>query len=285
MGCAENALLPSKNVSSIRESFINPEKGDVLVVAHRGDWRNAPENSLLAIELAIQMGVDIVEIDVQLTKDSIPVLMHDKTLDRTTSGNGYVENFTFGEIKKLRLKNGLGRLTNHQIPSLEEAMLAAKGRVMINLDKCYDIFSVIFPLLEKTETVDHIIMKGWHPYSKVKEDLGSFLDEIIYMPVLSLDDPMAPEKLKAFETQMKPEAYEFIFSTDTSSIIESFSRLKQDGSRVWVNALWESLCAGHDDDRALIDKNGSWGWLVNNNVDIIQTDRPEELIEYLRAKQ
>lgn len=60
----------------------------VMVVSHRGDWRHAPENSLWSIKCAADAGADVVEIDVSLTKDSILVLMHDKTIDRTTTGKG-----------------------------------------------------------------------------------------------------------------------------------------------------------------------------------------------------
>ena len=62
----------------------------MLVVAHRGNWRSAPENSTAAIDSAIAMKVDIVEIDIQKTKDGQLILMHDNTLDRTTTGKGSI---------------------------------------------------------------------------------------------------------------------------------------------------------------------------------------------------
>ena len=66
----------------------DPSSDYVVVVAHRGDWRNYPENSLPAIESCIRMGVDVVEIDLKLTKDSVLVLSHDRTLNRCTTGSG-----------------------------------------------------------------------------------------------------------------------------------------------------------------------------------------------------
>lgn len=66
---------------------ISPSK-EILVVSHRADWRNAPENSLQAIQNCIQMGVDMIEIDLKKTKDGHLILMHDKTLNRTTTGKG-----------------------------------------------------------------------------------------------------------------------------------------------------------------------------------------------------
>jgi glycerophosphoryl diester phosphodiesterase len=281
LGCSFDANEQAKNVESIREAFLDSQNATVLIAAHRGDWRNAPENSVLAIEMAIAKGVDIVEIDLRQTKDGQLVLMHDATLDRTTSGKGNVSDWSLDSLKTLYLKNGLGRVTQFKIPTLEEALLTAKGKVMINLDKCYDYFPEAYEVLRKTETIDHIIMKGWYPYEKVREDLGEYLDEIIYMPVISLDDPSAGEILADFQAKMKPKAYEFIFSTDTSRIIDQFSDLKKEGARIWVNALWSSLCAGHDDDLAVTNPEASWGWLIDKKVGIIQTDRPDILNDYL----
>ena len=70
----------------LREKILSGDTSSVLVVAHRGDWRYAPENSIAAIEHSIAVGVDVVELDLQLTKDSVLILMHDSSLDRTTTG-------------------------------------------------------------------------------------------------------------------------------------------------------------------------------------------------------
>ena len=70
----------------IHKAFNEPAEKSILVVSHRADWRNAPENSLQAIQNCIDMGVDMVEIDLKRTKDGHLILMHDKTIDRTTTG-------------------------------------------------------------------------------------------------------------------------------------------------------------------------------------------------------
>ncbi|MDE7407531.1 MAG: glycerophosphodiester phosphodiesterase family protein, partial [Muribaculaceae bacterium] len=130
---------------SLRQALYRPTGGDVMVVAHRGDWRYAPENSLAAIEHCIAIGVDIVELDLQMTKDSVLVVMHDATLNRTTNGKGYVKDWTLDSIKGLVLKNGCGIKTVHRVPTLEEAMLTAKDRVLVNLDKADSYFHHVLP--------------------------------------------------------------------------------------------------------------------------------------------
>ena len=94
-------------VSQIREQLMSRSTNSVLVVAHRGDWRNFPENSLEGIENAIKMGVDIVELDVQRTQDGVLILMHDETLNRTTTGKGKVSEVTMDYISNLYLRNCL----------------------------------------------------------------------------------------------------------------------------------------------------------------------------------
>ena len=84
-------------------SFYNP-KGRIMSMAHRGDWKNYPENSLPSIQACIDMGVDIVEIDIQRTSDGVLVLSHDEKIDRMTNGSGKIEEMTYSEINKFYLK-------------------------------------------------------------------------------------------------------------------------------------------------------------------------------------
>ena len=99
-------LSAQDRVTQIREKLMNRDQSSVIVVAHRGDWRNFPENSLEAIDNAVRMGVDIVELDVKKTKDGELILMHDRALDRTTTGKGLVSEATLDYIRGLKLKNG-----------------------------------------------------------------------------------------------------------------------------------------------------------------------------------
>ena len=81
--CLQPLILFAQRGETIRKAFLDPKSDRVLVVAHRGNWRSAPENSVAAIDSAIQMGVDIVEIDIHKTKDGQLILMHDDRVDRT----------------------------------------------------------------------------------------------------------------------------------------------------------------------------------------------------------
>ncbi len=273
-----------RRLAAIKAHLEDAGDGFVLVAAHRGDWRNAPENSIEAIENCIEMGVDIVEIDVRKTKDSALVLMHDPTIDRTTTGRGKVSQWTLAALKKLYLRNGCGVATRHRIPTLEEAMSAAKGKILVNLDKCSGYMDLAYRVLRKTGTVGQAIFKGTEPVEKVKERYGKLLEKIMYMPIISKGTPRLREFVDRFLAESKPLAFEVLYRKDSSPMFGIIERIRKRGVRVWVNTMWQSLCGPHDDDRALSDPDGAWGWVIAHGADIIQTDRPRRLLEYLRRK-
>ncbi len=276
-------LSAQKQAKNLLEILHNPNSKKVLVVAHRGDWRNAPENSLLAFQNCIDMGADMVELDLKKTKDGHLVLMHDKTIDRTTNGKGQPSDYTLEELKKFKLRNGMGRVTFHTIPTLEEVLNLTKGKILINIDKGYDYFKDVYELLVKTNTIDLAVIKSGKPYETVKAENGDVLDKVVYMPIVNLDKPNAEEIIDGYMA-IKPVAFECNFREYTPEVARLLKKIKDSGSKIWLNSLWESLNAKHDDDRAveLKQPDETWGWLLQQGASIIQTDRPQQLIQYLK---
>lgn len=270
-------------VDTILTKLNNPSLQEVLVVAHRGDWRNFPENSISAIESAVKMGVDIVEIDVQRTKDGHLILLHDATLDRTTTGKGRVDESTLESIKKLKLRNGCAIRTKHDVPTLEEALLVAKGKVLLNLDKADRFFDQVYILLEQTGTTKQIIMKGGKSPEEVKNQFGAYLNDVIYMPIVNLDHPKALDDIKMFVGEMNPIAFELVYKNKDNPLPLQVKELLENKSLIWYNTLWDTLAGGYDDDLALEDPELSYGYLIKSlGARIIQTDRPQMLIDYLK---
>ena len=278
-------LFPQTRVDSIRNVLLNPNDKSVLVVAHRGDWRNACENSIEGIENAIRMGVDVVEADLARTKDGVLILMHDDNLDRTTTGTGPVNEHTLAEIKELKLRNGCFIRTKHRVPTLEEALLTAKDRIMINLDKAFEYFDQVYELLEKTGTTDLVIMKSNAPASLVKSSYEKYLYKLIFMPKVDLDDKDALTQLDDYLRILSPAAVEFKFAYDSNKLPYRVRQIMEGKSRIWYNTLWDTHAGGHDDDCSLIDPDEGYGYLINNlGATILQTDRPAYLIDYLHKK-
>ena len=283
--CLQPGFLAAQRAEAIRKDVLNPRLDKVLVVAHRGNWSIAPENSLAAIDSAIRMKVDIVEIDIRKTKDGQLVLMHDDTVDRTTNGTGKVKDKTLAEIKQLRLKDKDGRLTEHTVPTLEEALLAAKGQIMVNLDKAYSIFDDVYIILKKTDTADLVIMKGAQPVETVKREFGSYLDKVIYMPVVTIDEEKSMKVVEDYMEQLHPVAFELCYRNASSPVPAKMERRLAGKSLIWYNTLWASLAGGHDDEAAKKDPDASYGYLINKlGARILQTDSPAFMLDYLRSK-
>jgi glycerophosphoryl diester phosphodiesterase len=110
----------------------SPLDSRCLVVAHRGASAEWPENTLEAFEAAIEAGADVVELDVRLSRDGVPVVMHDADVSRSTGGRGFVHELTLSELKALDAAPG--RAGRAEIPTLGEVLRMASGRVGVDLE-------------------------------------------------------------------------------------------------------------------------------------------------------
>ncbi|XEC92920.1 glycerophosphodiester phosphodiesterase [Paenibacillus tarimensis] len=108
---------------------------DGLVVAHRGASGDAPENTMAAFDLAVSLGSDFIEIDVRMSKDGQLVVIHDETLDRTTNGQGLVNDYTLEELKALDAGSYFDPAkTQESIPTLEEVLERYTGQTGILIE-------------------------------------------------------------------------------------------------------------------------------------------------------
>lgn len=262
----------------------DPSSDYVMVVAHRGDWRNYPENSIPAIESVIRMGVDIVEVDLKMTKDSVLVLAHDGDIDRLMNGKGWLGDYTLAELKEFRLKRAHGITTDSlRIATLEEALAVCKDRILVNLDHSWNYYDEAIKVAEKLGVTDQILMKGQKPIAEVEAKFASYENNFMYMPIVTPgNDLFKSYQQMGIDTQI---AYEVCWNKTTPEVVECIKTIVDGGSKVWVNTIWGSLCGYLDDDAALekgVDE--IYGPVLDMGVTMIQTDRPELLIDYLESK-
>lgn len=290
--CASAPGADKAQSPSVRAIF---ETSPAVVVAHRGCWREAPENSLAAIEACSRLGVDMVEIDIRETADGVLVLMHDDTLDRTTSLSGPVSGYAYSELASARLREGAGgpdaALTAEGIPTLQDALLAADGEMLINLDIKETLYDEALGIIAAAGAQDRILFK----MRAAPDDPGLvgalFQGQSPYMPILVQCSDQSRDRFCADDAgdvaplyeAFDPVAFEIVF-TDDAWLFEDAAAIAAAGHPVWVNTLYPSISGGRHDDDALTDPDAVWGSLLAQGVTIFQTDRPALLMEYLQTK-
>ena len=130
------------------------------------------------------------------------------------------------------------------------------------------------------------MIKAGKKYEEVKEEKPVALDKMIFMPVIKLSKENAEKRVKGFDRNYKPMMYELVFDNDSKETLNKIHYTKKTGSRIFINSLWPELCGGHHDDRAVekgeVEK--SWGWIIKRGASLIQTDRPAQLLTYLRSR-
>ena len=286
--CKEAAPQYANRAEMIAAQIHNPNSKYVVVACHRGDWRNYPENSIPAIESIIRMGADIMELDLKLTKDSVLVLSHDWTIDRCTTGKGRVSDYTLNELKQFRLRRAHGVATDSlHICTLREALECCKDRICVNVDQGYEYYDMVLAITEELGVTDQILIKGKHSVASVAEKMAAHEHNMMYMPIIDIQKEQGQKLFQEYlDTKTVPLAYEVCWKKLTPEVSDCFKKVVESGSKLWVNTIWGSLCGYLDDDKALDcgDPAEVYDQVIALGASMIQTDRPEQLLDYLRKK-
>ena len=253
---------------SENRKFNNFKSNKPLVIAHRGDSSNFPENSFASMNNAVDLKVDMLETDIRLTKDKKLVIFHDEKLDRITNGNGLIIDYTLSELKEFNL--GSDQNDNHKILSLEEFIEAFKDtKINIDIkDSCIDVIEILVSCIEKYNLYNNIIVSSFHDH-QIKR----------FRKVLpNVKTGASPKEIKKFLIFMKfgllflinPKYYCFqVPMTHNSNQIVTprFIRLahkKNISVMVWT-----------------INEEDLMKYLIDVDADGIFTDRPKVLIDIL----
>ena len=175
-----------------------------------------------------------------------------------------------------------------KVPTLREALLCCKDRILVNVDHAYPYYEQIVKLTEELGVAGQVLMKSKSSIDKVNEDTQKYGSRMLYMPVIDVNKPRG-EKLFAeyLDKGVVPMAFELCWQYPGEEIDECVKQVHLMGSKIWVNTIWASLCGGlgNDDDAALAAQNPAdvYSQYINKGVSMIQTDRPEMLLNYLRS--
>lgn len=269
----KNASSPDYgNLTGLRQklALLYPK---IMVAAHRGYTKNFPENSVKALTDAADHHIPIAEIDVRITADNELVIMHDASTGRTATENVNVAEKTLKELKELRLKYN-GNITDLTIPTLSECLNAAKGRIYVAIDasKINSLFFInkIYNTVASLNMVDMVII-----YVTSSETAKTLLQMDRGVQVL-LGAGNAADYNNA--SNMNPYAPVWHLSTATLAPLYTNGPAKA-GVKFWANAYVNSTDAPPQDGNDPVVAN-----LIANQVSLIQTDYPLEIISYLKKQ-
>lgn len=290
------SVFAATHVERLREKFASGDRSYVFVAMHRGDWRNYPENSIDAIKSCIELGADVVELDVSRTKDGHFVLSHDDTLDRATTGKGRVEDHTLAELKDVRLRAGEGGpnapATKYGILTLEEALDITRGKILINIDKFVRYPKEILDCVKAKGCISNVLIKTDWYVKTLRDSIGEeywnmiLSGDLLYMQILRYPEwPQPGEGWLALEPRVN-SMYECCFGNDAGEKMVLALPERAPKARIWINTLWDSLCNTHADYKGLRGKpDDCWGWCIDTaKATFIQTDAGKEVIEYLKGR-
>lgn len=301
-------------IDEIRERLENANRwrDHVMVVAHRGGGVAEgatlfPENSVAAVRNAIDLGVEMVELDIQKSSDGVFVVFHDSWLDRTSTCKGELAKRTLAELKECRLvTEGTGKATGEPIPTLAEMLAVTRDRIFVNIDNKLGIDALpeIVAVARAMGMADQIVIKRnlWNA-EKIAEmkDALARAGGAIFMPIIADDAVRDAKFLEAATSTFSADAVELIawhkggepMTEDGGPLFGAKARAvaARGDWHLWVNTYAivnkpaGMLSGGRGDQLATVASmpGEAYGFWVDRGATIIQTDEPRAAIEWLEA--
>jgi hypothetical protein len=270
--------------------FITDPARECAVVVHRGIWRDAPENSLAAIERAISEGYDAVEIDIRRSADGGLFLLHDDTLERMTGLDQAPETLGSEQLSSLRLRNrdgGQGNaFTQEKLPSLADVFALTRDRIFLHLDVKHravipEVIACAKAMGVGSQVDFWASLTDSNDLAWVRETVAPH--DVLFMAKTRLNVPDADTQIRTL-SQLSPSVCEIYFD-DLQQVATLRDAFAGTGMALWVNTLDSVSCAGFTDTAALIDPDAVWGRLIDAGISVIQTDEAAALKSYLAARR
>jgi glycerophosphoryl diester phosphodiesterase len=239
-----------------------------------------------SFQAALRQGAGILEADVSITTDGELFIFHDGFEKILLQTDRKVRQMTSQEVRELQYVNLSGNKINRGIDTLDMFLEEFKNTVLINLDRCWGKFPQVIEQVRKHNMEDQIILKS-APKPEHLETLQHYGSDIMYMPVLKTPEDM--EQARRYDLNMA--GAELLFSSPQDEIVhkEQMEAYHRQGLLLWGNAIVydirEVIGGGYTDDISLtLDCDKGWGKLIDMGFDIIQTDFPGLLRQYISSR-
>lgn len=271
---AKMNVLKIKSAKDLHALFKYTDNDIMLIAGHRGGMvKGFPENSIATFENTLKHTPAFFEIDPRLTKDSVMVLMHDATLDRTTTGKGKLSDYTYEELKKIRLKDAEGNVTNFPIPTLSEVIEWARGKTVLNLDH-KDVPLAMTAALIKKHNADAFVMLTVHSAAEMTYYLSQNKNHTFSAFVRNMKEYEDYEKAGVPFNQMiayigphvKPENKEL------------YALLHKKGTMCMISAA-----SSYDKLKTPEERKAAYLAIAQDGASILESDLPIEAAEAVKA--
>lgn len=259
------------------ESFLDPgSEVYPIISAHRGgvNIKGYPENSMEVFDYMVKSTPSIIELDVSMTKDSMLILMHDNTLDRTTNGSGRVDQQLWNDLKKLNLKDDFGTITAFQIPTFEQALKWGKKKAILSVDVKRGVpFEKVIKMIQKRRMQDYVMVITYSVADAQK----------VYRLDPSLQISVSIRNMEEFERFMNsgiPVDNMVAFTGTIGIKPELYQKLHKKEIPVIVGTM-----GNIDRSAAASGKNETYIEIIEKGGDIIATDRPLEVARLISGRR
>ncbi len=240
-----------------------------LLFGHRGVPEETPENTLASFQRAVELGLDGVELDARLCKSGELVVFHDEKVDKLTDGSGYVKELAFDELRQLEAGVRFGRnFKSERIPSLEEALGVLGGKMLVNIELKGNsigddgLAGKVVALVERMGLRSSVILSSFNPFYvwRVARARAGLTVGLLFAD----DQPVHLRRAWASRL-VKIDGLHPRYPLVTDRL------MRRARARNWFVSTWTV------DDPALAAR------LFETGVDIVITNRPEQMREALRS--
>jgi glycerophosphoryl diester phosphodiesterase len=236
--------------------------GRIAAISHRGEHLHHPENTLPAYQAAIDAGADYFEVDVRTTTDGKLVLMHDNRVDRMTDGKGLVKDMTFAQIRALDAGTKFSpEFAGTRVPTFDEALALAQGKIGVYVDTKVADPQALVDAIVAHNMQDHVVIYGepalLAAVRKIRPTLKVMPEAENEGTCRQLVKDLQPQVLAFDAADFKPDV---------------IACARDEKARIYVDRMGTT------------DNPAGWQEAIDMGANGIQTDRPAELVEYLRGR-
>ncbi len=270
-----------------RRLFSEADRCGTLIAAHRGGaGGHIVENTTDAFTLALRQHADIVELDVVRSTDGELFVFHNGNEKRLLGLEKDMTQLSSKEILSVNYRDLFREDTSVKVNRFDDVLDFLKGKCLINVDRSWNYWDSVLPCIERHGMLDQCIVKS-DPEPELLDMLEKYEAPIMFMSKIF----KAQDAEEVLRRNINTVAFEVIFMDTSADVLEPDIQKQwhDQGLLLWANALclkdtW-NRSAWHDDNGAILrDPDAHWGWLCEHGFDILQTDWPLMLHEYLLQK-